>query len=87
MDENRLAQVNIMPTRPVYNVGQIYERISQYAHDPITTTALVIDNGNEQAAFIFADMVSIPTHTLDLVEEKLSSLEDFNIRKLSIVEN
>lgn len=78
------AQVNITPTRPVYNAGQIYERISQYVHDPITATALVIDNGNEQAAFISADMVSVPTHALDLVKEKLSSLEDFDIQKLSI---
>lgn len=78
------AQVNITPTRPVYNAGQIYERISQYVHDPITATALVLDNGNEQAAFISADMVSVPIHVIEIMKEKLSSLEGFDVNKVSI---
>ena len=52
--------------------------------DPITATALVLDNGNEQAAFISADMVSVPVHVIEIMKEKLSSLEGFDVNKVSI---
>lgn len=46
------AQVNITSTWPMYNAGQIYERISQYIHNQFTDTTLELDNGDEQATFI-----------------------------------
>ncbi|MDD2504250.1 MAG: hypothetical protein PHG58_10455, partial [Clostridia bacterium] len=53
------SQISITPDRPVFNHGQMYQRVSQYVHDPITATALVLDNGHEQLILLSADMTSI----------------------------
>jgi len=39
------ASVSITPDMPVILCGQMYDRVSRYVHDPITATALAIDNG------------------------------------------
>ncbi len=77
------AQINITPTRPVYIIGQMYQRVSQYVHDPIMATALVLDNGEEQAIFISADMTEVPSHTLEAVKRNLAGYEDLNFSKVS----
>jgi hypothetical protein len=77
------AQVNITPDRPVYVVGQMYQRISQYVHDPITATALVLENGEEQVIFISADMTEVPSHALDAVRKNLSVHEGLDFSKVS----
>jgi hypothetical protein len=39
------ATVDITPDRPIFLAGQMYTRVSQYVQDPITATALVVENG------------------------------------------
>ncbi len=78
------AQINITPTRPVYIIGQMYQRVSQYVHDPISATALVMDNGDEQAIFISADMTEVPSHALEAVRKNLVVYEDLDFNKISL---
>ncbi len=78
------AQINITPTRPVYIIGQMYQRVSQYIHDPISATALVMDNGDEQAIFISADMTEVPSHALEAVRKNLSVYQDLDFTKVSL---
>jgi hypothetical protein len=72
------GQVDITPDRPVYMVGQMYQRISQYVHDPITATALVLDNGAAQAVLVSADMVEVPSLALSAVRKNLAALADLD---------
>ncbi|NLE20945.1 MAG: hypothetical protein GX623_09040, partial [Clostridiales bacterium] len=39
------ASVSITPDRPVLMLGQMYHRVSEYVRDPLTATALALDNG------------------------------------------
>ena len=54
------AQTDITPDRPVYVLGQLYAHISQYVHDPLTATCLVLENGEEQMTMISCDMAGCP---------------------------
>lgn len=77
------AQSNITPTRPVIMLGQMYQRISQYVHDPITATALVIENGAEQATFVSLDMTEVPVHAFELLKERLKDFREIDFNKIT----
>lgn len=76
------ASTSITPSDPVFNAGQIYERVSKYVHDPITATALVIENGEEQAVFVSCDMVSVPVRVFEIVKDRLSGYDSLDIDKM-----
>ena len=59
------AWANITPDQPIYLAGQLYGRVSQYVHDPVTATALVIRQADEQVVMVSADMVSVPLLVLE----------------------
>ena len=50
------ASTDISTTEPVLIQGQFHARISKGIHDPITATALWIDNGKESVCFVSADL-------------------------------
>jgi len=65
------AQASITPDLPIIMEGQLYMRCSQYVHDPITATALALDNGETQAIFVSMDMTEPPTHAFDRIRDEL----------------
>jgi len=65
------AQESITPDRPVLMEGQMYMRCSQYVHDPITATALVLDGGEAQAIFVSLDMTEVPTHAFARLRRRM----------------
>ncbi len=65
------AQADITPSRPIIMEGQMYMRASEYVHDPLTATALVLDNGEEQAVFVSGDMTMYPLHALERLKKGL----------------
>ena len=69
------ARRDISTTEPVSIPGQMYMRISEGIHDPIMTTALVLDGGREQDAAIFVscDMISFPDLFVKLCREKVAA--------------
>ena len=77
------SQINITPDRPVYNHGQMYQRVSQYVHDPITATALVLENGNEQAILLSADMTGIRGDIMKKLKNNLVTTGGLDVNKLS----
>lgn len=56
------AQTSITPSQPALMEGQMYMRASRYVHDPITATALALDNGETKAIFVSNDMTEVPCH-------------------------
>lgn len=56
------AQTSITPSQPALMEGQMYQRCSRYVHDPITATALALDNGETRAIFVSNDMTEVPVH-------------------------
>jgi len=69
------AKRDISTTEPVSIPGQMYLRISEGIHDPITVTALVLDGGNEQEAAIFVscDLVSVPEPLIEKSRSKAAA--------------
>ncbi len=67
------ASTSITPDRPIVLHGQLYHRISSYVHDPITATALVVENGDEQFTMVSLDVASV---SLDYIERVLNTVSD-----------
>lgn len=65
------AQTSITPAQPALMEGQMYMRASRYVHDPITATALVLDNGETKAIFVSNDMTEVPLHALDALRTEV----------------
>lgn len=78
------AQTSISAGRPLLMIGQMYHRVSEYVRDPITATALALDNGETQAVFVSVDMTEYPTHITELLKEKLSAVADLRFESISI---
>ena len=69
------AKRDISTLEPVNINGQMYLRISEGIHDPIMTTALVLDGGEGQDAAIFVscDITSISVEVIAEVKEKVAA--------------
>lgn len=77
------AQRSITPNGPILMEGQMYPRVSRYVHDPITATALVLDNGEQQAIFVSMDMTEVPMHAMEKIRERLSAWPEIPFEKIS----
>ena len=78
------AQISITPARPLILVGQMYQRISKFVHDPIMATALVIENGDDQAIFVSMDMTMIPPYLPGILKNNLSKFKGIDTEKISL---
>ena len=77
------AQCSITPDRPVWMIGQMYQRFSRYVHDPITATALVLDNGDQQAIFVSMDMEGIPAQAMEPLKQALMGHPQIRFESIS----
>ena len=69
------ASRDVSTTEPVNIPGQFHMRISQGIIDPVTITALAIDNGEDSVIFLSADLVVIRSQLLDRIRERVASLD------------
>lgn len=77
------AQCSITPDGPALMEGQMYPRVSRYVHDPITATALALDNARQQTILVSLDMTEVPLHAMEPLREKLSDRADIPFEKIS----
>lgn len=75
---------SITPERPVFLAGQMYYRISRYVHDPITATALVLDNGNAHTILLSCDMVGVSDALCGRIRAELDGFEGIDASNLSV---
>jgi len=66
------ATRDVSTDKPVSIIGQFYARISEGCFDPILVNALVIDNGENLAIFVSADIVVIRNSLLDHLRERVA---------------
>ena len=76
------GSLSITPDRPIYVLGQLYERISSYVHDPVTVTALALDNGEDQCVFLSADMGIIFEELLERVQNAVDGHDGLEASKI-----
>jgi len=68
------ASRDISTDKPVAMRGQMYLRISTGILDPLTLTALVIDNGEDSVIFLSIDCVLIKSYLVKEIREKVKKL-------------
>lgn len=68
------AARDVSTTKPVNIPGQFHMRISQGIMDPVTVTALVIDNGADSVIFLSADTVVIRSYVLDKIRANVARI-------------
>jgi len=75
MNELRIgwASRDVSTEKPINIPGQFHMRISEGVMDPLTVTALVIDNGCDLVVFLSADLVVIRSGLLDDVRAKVAT--------------
>jgi hypothetical protein len=80
------ASVDITPDKPVLLDGQFHARVSERVHDPITITALALEQRDAgRVIFLSCDMVGISRDVLEQVREALAArLPDFDPRHLIV---
>ena len=66
---------NVSTTEPVNIPGQFHMRISEGIIDPVTVSALAIDNGSDCVIFLSADLVVIRCGLLDEIRAKVAALD------------
>ncbi len=66
------ASRDVSTEKPVNIPGQFYVRISEGIMDPVTVSALVIDNGSDMVIFLSADLVVIRSGLLDEIRAKVA---------------
>ena len=67
------ASRDVSTTEPINIPGQFHMRISQGILDPVTVTALVVDNGSDLVVFLSADLVVIRSGLLDEVRAAVTA--------------
>lgn len=67
------ASRDVSTDKPINIPGQFHMRISKGVLDPVTTTALVVDNGSDLAIFLSADLVVIRCGLLDEVRAAVAA--------------
>ena len=77
------AQTDLTPDRPVWMIGQMYHRVSEYVRDPITATALALDNGEAQVVFVSLDMTEVPMHAMQQLKARLEKLDGLEFENIS----
>ncbi len=66
------ASRDVSTDKPVSIPGQFHVRISQGVFDPVTVSALVIDDDADLVIFVSADIVVIRNHLLDEIRERVA---------------
>jgi len=77
------ASRDVSTTKPVDIPGQFHVRVSTGIIDPITVTALVIDNGADIAIFLSGDFVSIRSYLVTEVRDAVAKrIPGFPVEKI-----
>jgi hypothetical protein len=88
MDKRKInigwAETDITPQRPVMLFGQMYKRVSQYVKEPLKGTALVIENGEEQAVLVSLDITVPPETIMEEVKSRLTDIEGLDAGKIIV---
>ena len=66
------AEADITTDKKISLAGQFAERISEYVEKPLTVTALAMECGDDQMVLVSADLVGIPTKTVELIRQRLA---------------
>lgn len=77
------SEVSITPSRPISIHGQLYFRASQYVHDPVSATALALENGEEQCIMVSMDIGAMHPPYVKAIQESVDGVEGIDAGKIT----
>ncbi len=78
------GHADITPSGPCLVAGQFYARVSEEVLDPVTATALALDNSHDAAVLVSCDLVGIPNELRSAVRERLADVSGLDPLKVLI---
>src|SRR4029078_1416269 len=79
-----VAFVDITAPIPFRMHGYFYERLSTGIKDPLHARAIVLQQGQEMAAFVFCDLVGIPYAETAPARKKASELTGIPVEHIAV---
>jgi neutral ceramidase len=79
-----VALVDITPPIPFRMSGYFYERLSTGTKDPLQARAIVFQQGNETAAFVFCDVVGVPFDIATPARKKASEATGIPVEHIAV---
>jgi len=79
-----VAFVDITPPVPFRMSGYFYERLSTGTKDPLQARAIVLQQGDEAAAFVFCDVVGVPFDVATPARKKASELAGIPVDHIAV---
>ena len=79
-----VAVVDITPPIPFRMSGYFYERLSTGTKDPLHARAIVFQQGNETAAFVFCDVVGVPFDVAAPARKKASEATGIPVEHIAV---
>src|SRR3954465_1463074 len=79
-----VAVVDITPPIPFRMHGYFYERLSTGIKDPLHARAVVFQQGNETAGFVFCDVVGIPFSITAPARKKASDATGIPVEHIAV---
>lgn len=67
------AWEDITPSRPIHLLGQMHVRSGEYARDPLTVNAAVLDDGETRVAMVSVDVCVLPKERVDTLRAACSA--------------
>ena len=67
------AKNDITPQGPAFLAGQLFHRLALEVHDPLLTSAMAVESGNEKFIMISLDNTVFRSHLMERVREKVSA--------------
>lgn len=79
-----IALVDITPPIPFRMSGYFYERLSTGTKDPLHARAIVFQQGQETAAFVFCDVVGLPLEVAAPARKKVSAATGIPVDHIAV---
>ncbi|MGC9317379.1 MAG: hypothetical protein ACP5KN_05000 [Armatimonadota bacterium] len=67
------SQTEITPPEPTLIAGQFHARVMEGVQDPVTATALALEQGDEHVVFVSCDLVAIADELREAVTQRLEA--------------
>ena len=79
-----IARVDITPPIPFRMSGYFYERLSTGTKDPLFARAIVFEQGEETAAFVFCDLIGVPLDVADPARKQASAATGIPVEHIAV---
>ncbi len=79
------AWEDITPDRPLHLLGQMAIRTGEYTRDPLTTNAVVLDDGTQRLAMVSIDVCVLPADLVNQIKQRGSEASGITPENIIVI--